>query len=155
MPLRNVPRPGPVGPIPTDIRAFLRQADKRIRRYYRRYRNSAFVPCNFGGGYAVLQHLAAQAQAAGTLFCEWGSGFGAVTCLAALLEFDAYGIEVDSTLLCASRRLAADFDLPVEFAQGSFIPAGDKVSRRTAGSFTWLTTTEAPAHEELGLATGD
>ena len=24
-----------------------------------------------------------------------------------------------------------------------------------AGSFAWLTTTEAPAHEELGLATGD
>jgi hypothetical protein len=24
---------------------------------------------------------------------------------------------------------------------------------RAAGSFAWLTTTEAPAHEELGLAT--
>ena len=49
MPLRNVPRPGPVGPIPADIRSFLREADRRIRRYQRRYRNSAFVPCNFGG----------------------------------------------------------------------------------------------------------
>jgi hypothetical protein len=49
MRLRNVPRPGSVGPIPTDIRAFLRQADRRIRRYHRRYRNSPFVPCNFGG----------------------------------------------------------------------------------------------------------
>ena len=155
MPLRNVPRPGPVGPIPTDIRAFLRQADRRIRRYHRRYRNSAFVPCNFRGAYGILQHLAAQAGAAGTLFCEWGSGFGVVTCLAALLEFDAYGIEVDSTLVRASRRLAADYALPVEFAQGSFILAGDRVSRRTAGSFSWLTTTEAPAHEELGLATED
>ena len=26
---------------------------------------------------------------------------------------------------------------------------------RAAGSFAWLTTTEAPAHEELGLATED
>src|SRR6516162_5229464 len=155
MPLLNVPRPDPVAPIPTNIRAFLREADRRIRGYYRRHRNSAFVPCNFGGAYGILQHLAAQAEAAGTLFCEWGSGFGVVTCLAALLEFDAYGIEVDSTLVCASRRLAADFDLPVEFAQGSFIPAGDRVSRRTAGSFSWLTTTEAPAHEELGLAKED
>jgi hypothetical protein len=49
MPLRNVLRPGSVGPIPTDIRAFLREADRRIRRYCRRYRNSVFVPCNFGG----------------------------------------------------------------------------------------------------------
>ena len=31
MPLCNVPRPGSVGPIPTDIRAFLLQADRRIR----------------------------------------------------------------------------------------------------------------------------
>jgi hypothetical protein len=155
MPLRNVPLPGPVGPIPTDIRAFLLQADRRIRRYHRRYRNSAFVPCNFGGAYGILQHLAAQAAAAGTLFCECGSGFGVVACLAALLEFDAYGIEVDSTLVRASRCLAADFGLPVEFAQGSFIPAGDRLLMRAAGSFAWLTTTEAPAHEQLGLATED
>ena len=70
MPLRNVPLAGPVGPIPADIRAFLLQADRRIRRYHRRYRNSAFVPCNFGGAYGILQHLAAQAAAAGTLFRE-------------------------------------------------------------------------------------
>jgi hypothetical protein len=155
MPLRNVPRPGLVGPIQTDIRAFLREADRRIRRYYRRHRNSAFVPCNFAGAYGILQHLAAQAEAAGTLFCEWGSGFGVVTCLAALLEFDAYGIEVDITLVRASQRLAADFDLPVIFAQGSFIPADDRILMRSADSFGWLTTTEAPAHEELGLATED
>jgi hypothetical protein len=155
MPLQNVPRPGPVGPIPADIRVFLREAARRIRRYYRHYRNSAFVPCNFVGAYGILQYLAAQAEAAGTLFCEWGSGFGVVTCLAALLEFDAYGIEVDSTLVGASRRLAADFDLPVEFAQGSFIPEGDRVLIRAVGSFAWLTTTEAPAYEELRLATED
>ena len=155
MPLRNVPRPGPVGPIPADIRAFLREADRRIRRYHRLYRNSAFVPCNFGAAYHILQHLAVQAKAAGTLFCEWGSGFGVVACLAALLEFDAFGIEVDGTLVRASRRLAADFELPVEFVQGSFIPAGDRLLTRAAGSFAWLATTEAPAYEALGLATED
>jgi hypothetical protein len=78
-----------------------------------------------------------------------------VTCLAALLEFDACGIVVDSTLVRASRLLAADFDLPVEFAQGSFIPAGDRILMRAADSFAWLTTTAAPAQEELGLATED
>jgi hypothetical protein len=155
MPLLNVPRPSPVGPIPTDISAFLREADRRIRKYHRRYRNPAFVSCNFGAAYDILQHLALQAETAGTLFCEWGSGFGVVTCLAALLEFDAYGIEVDSTLVHASRRLAADFELPVEFVQGSFIPAGDRMLMRATDSFAWLTTTEAPAHEELGLATED
>ena len=75
--------------------------------------------------------------------------------MAALVEFDAYGIEVDSTLVRASRRLAADFDVPVEFVQGSFIPAGDSLLMRAAGSFACLTTTEAPAHGELGVATED
>jgi hypothetical protein len=69
----GVPRPGPVSPIPTDVRASLREADRRIRRHSRRYRNSAFVPCHFGGAYGLLQHLAAQAEAAGTLFCDGGS----------------------------------------------------------------------------------
>jgi hypothetical protein len=155
MPLRNVPQPDLDGPIPAHVGSFLREADRRIRRYHRRYCTPAFVPCNFSGAYAILQHLAARAERAGTLFCEWGSGFGVVSCLAALLEFDAYGIEVDATLVRASRRLAADFELPVEFAHGSFIPAGDRISRQAAGSFAWLTTTETPAHEELGLATED
>jgi hypothetical protein len=155
MPLCNVPRACPVGPIPTDIRAFFREADRRIRSHCRRHRNSAFVPCNFGGAYGVLQYLATQAETAGTLFCEWGSGFGVVTCLAAFLEFDAYGIEVDGTLVRASQRLATDFELPAEFAHGSFIPAGDRILKRSDDSFAWLTTTEAPAHEELGLATED
>ena len=31
---------GSVGPIPTDIRAFLRQADRRIRKYHRSYLNA-------------------------------------------------------------------------------------------------------------------
>jgi hypothetical protein len=153
MPLRKVPPPGSVGPICTDIRAFLREADRRIQRYHRRCRNFAFVLCNFGGAYGILQHLAAPAAAAGTLFCEWGSGFGVVTCLAALPEFDAYGIEVDSALPRESRRLAADFKPPVEFAHGSFIPAGDRLLMRAVGSFAWLATTEAPAHEELRLST--
>ena len=70
MPLLNVPRPDAVGPIPTNVRAFLREADRRIRGYYRRHCNSAFVPCNFRGAYRILQYLSAQAETAGTLFCE-------------------------------------------------------------------------------------
>jgi hypothetical protein len=155
MPLRHVTRPSPTGPIPREIGAFLREANRRIRRFQRRSRNFGFVPSDFGGAYRILRHLAAGADTAGTLFCEWGSGFGVVACLAALLEFDAYGVEVDGALVCAAQRLAADFDLPVEFVQGSFIPAGDRILTRAAGSFAWLATTEAPVYEELGLATED
>jgi hypothetical protein len=55
--------------------------------------------------------------------------------LAALLEFGAHGIEVDSTLVRASRRSAPEFGLPFEFAQGSFIPADDRLLMWAAGTF--------------------
>src|SRR5947209_1326262 len=155
MPLRHMPRPGPIGPIPTDLADFLCEADRRIRRFQRRNHLPAFIPCDFAAAFGILQSVAAQAESAGTLFCEWGSGFGVVACLAALLEFDACGIEVDATLVSASQRLAADFELPVEFVHGSFIPADDPLLAQPAGSFAWLTTSAPPAHEELGLATED
>jgi hypothetical protein len=49
-------------------------------------------------------------------FCEWGSGFGLATGVAELLGFDAFGIEIDTKLADASRRLLADFQLksPIE-----------------------------------------
>jgi hypothetical protein len=40
---------------------------------------------------------------------------------------------------CQKCWIAADFDLSVEFAQGGFIPAGDSILMRAAGSFAWLT----------------
>ena len=63
--------------------------------------------------------LAANDILPGTLFCEWGSGFGVVTCLAAMLEFDASGIEIESDLVDAAEDLSADFGLAVEFMCGS------------------------------------
>jgi hypothetical protein len=155
MPLRQLARPAPVEQLPDEVDAFLREANRRIRRFQRRNRNPAFVPSDFAGAYSILHHLAGKAETAGRLFCEWGSGFGVVACLAALLEFDAFGIEVDAALVGASQSLAADFDLPVEFVQGSFIPAGDRIRLQPAGSYAWLTTTGGPVHDELGLATED
>ena len=46
----------------------------------------------FAGAYRSLRALAATVEAPGRLFCEWASGLGVVAGLAALLEFDAFGI---------------------------------------------------------------
>src|SRR5207248_1398205 len=118
--------------LPGDVRAFLREADRRVERFLRDGRVPAFVPSDFGRAYLTLR-AAADAGLAGGLFCEWGSGVGVVACLAALLDFDACGIEVEAELVDAARRLADDFGLPVEFAHGSFIPAGYDAGR--AGAF--------------------
>jgi hypothetical protein len=133
----------------------LQEAERRIARFQRAGRVPAFVPSDFAGAYGVLEALAAADLASGSLFCEWGSGFGVVTCLAAMLEFDACGIEIEGELVDAARRLANDFDLPVEFLCGSFIPPGGEVYLETGAGFSWLTTSQHCVRPELELAPDD
>jgi hypothetical protein len=154
MPLVELPLDPAAVAVPPEVRSFLREAERRIERFQRETRAPGFVPSDFTLTYRVLGALAAAGLAPGNLFCEWGSGFGVVACLAAMLEFDAFGIEVEGELVDAARQLAADFELPVEFVCGSFLPKGS-AGRAREGEFAWLTTDAADAHEELGLGPDD
>jgi hypothetical protein len=141
--------------LPGDVRAFLREADRRIERFQRDRCVPGFVPSDYAGAYGALRALALAGLAPGDLFCEWGSGFGVVACLAAMLDFDACGIEIEGELVDAARQLAADFGLPVEFVRGSFIPAGGDACLGSGDGFAWLTTDEGGAEDELGLGPAD
>ena len=154
MPLTDLSLPDGEAGVPGDVRAFLREAGRRVRRFRREHRVPGFVPSDFDRVYRALRALAASGLAPGNLFCEWGSGFGVVACLAALLDFDACGIEAEGALVEAARQLAADFELPVEFAHGSFIPGGE-AGLAAAGRFAWLAAEAGDAHRELGLAPED
>ena len=155
MPLKDLNLPGGGAALPSDVRSFLREAERRIERFQRTSRSHGFVPGDYAGAYGVLQALAAANLAPGSRFCEWGSGFGVVACLAALLDFDACGIEIEGELVDAAQQLADDFCLPVQFVRGSFIPSGGAARARAGAEFAWLTTDEAPAHTELGLTPDD
>jgi hypothetical protein len=155
MPLVNVPIPPVQTDVPGDVRALLREAGERIEQYQSIGRCPAFVPSDHAGAYGVLRAIAETHLAPGNRFCEWGSGFGVVACLAAQLDYDACGIEIDGDLVAASRRLASDFDLPVEFVCDSFIPPGGEALADVSGAFAWLTTDAGEAESELGLATDD
>src|SRR5947208_2272141 len=96
MPLVDVHLPEVREPLPADVRAFLREADRRIQRFRRDGRVPAFVPSDYVRVYGTLRALAEADLAPGRLFCEWGSGFGVAACLAALLDFDACGIEIEA-----------------------------------------------------------
>src|SRR5262245_43093830 len=122
IPLVEIELPIDTAPLPRDVAVFLREAARRIERFQMDCRVPGFVPSDFARGYTSLRSVATRDSTPGNLFCEWGSGFGVVTCLAAMLDFDAYGIEIDSELVQAAVQLAADFDVPVEFIRGSFIP---------------------------------
>ena len=136
---------------PGDVRSFLREADRRIRRFRRDRRIPGFVPSDFENVYGVLRTLAATDGTLGNLFCEWGSGFGVAACLAAMLGFDACGIEIEGELVDAARQLADDFGLPIEFVRGSFLPEDCEVLMSSGEEFAWLTTQGTDTHEDLGL----
>jgi hypothetical protein len=155
MPLLNVPLPILETHIPGDVGRFLDEADVRIARFQDSCRAPGFVPSNYVAAYKVLQALADSTLVRGRQFCEWGSGLGVVTCLAAMLEFSACGIEVEETLVLEARQLAEDFAVPAEFAHGSFVPRGAEDRVHAGGIYSWLTTDGDYAYEDLGLDLAD
>jgi hypothetical protein len=153
MPLIDVRLPEDEQPIPADVRALIEEAEHRIEEFQVQGRVPGFVPSNFARAYQVLRAVTSENLAAGNLFCEWGSGFGVVACLAALLGFDAVGIEIDADLVDAARRLADDFGLPVEFVNGSYIPKGGEAYTDVRGGYAWLDTDHTGA--DIGLDPDD
>ena len=135
--------------VPPEVRRLLRSAERRIDRFRQSARINGFVPSDFERAYEVLHALSTAPQTRGRLFCEWGSGFGVVACLAAMLEFDACGIEIEPELVAVAQQLADDFDLPVEFSQGSFIPRAALPALARQG-FAWLAVEADCRPAELG-----
>jgi hypothetical protein len=155
MPLSALSMPTIPTTLPGDVRSFLRDAGRRIERFQRDSRVPGFVPSDFEGAYAVLRALAADHFLRGHSFCEWGSGFGVVACLAAMLDFDSCGIEIEPELVEAAQTLADDFGLPVEFIRGSFIPAQSAACLAGREDFAWLSTAEDRCLEDQGIESAD
>ncbi len=148
--------------LPENVVVFLGEADLRVNQFVRNspLRVTGFVPSDFVTVYHALRAVTEANLSPGTSLCEWGSGFGVVASLAAMLEFKACGIEIERDLVDASRRLADDFGLPVEFVHGSFIPSGAEACAEEAYSdnnaeYSWLVTDADDAYDELGLDPDD
>jgi hypothetical protein len=136
-------------PLPRDVRSFLRDAQRRIERYRESCGVAAFVPSDYERAYHVLRALSAANLTPGNLFCEWGSGFGVVACLASLLDFDACGIEIEEELVELAQQLADDYGLPVEFSHGSFVPRAAHTALVAGREFSWLATEPASPRAEF------
>lgn len=155
MPLIDVNLPACQAAIPADVRTLLLEAERRIEQFQRSARVPAFVPSDFERVYQTLKTVETTALAPGRRVCEWGSGFGVVATLAAMLGFEAYGIEIEAELVDAARRLAHDFELPAEFICGSFIPNGGEHLVDAGTTFSWLTPDSGTAYDEIGLDPDD
>lgn len=82
-----------------------------------------FVPADYNDVESILLPLRGSGGGA-VRFLEWGSGTGVITIMADLLGFEAYGIEIDGSLVDVARRLAKKHGSAARFAAASFLPAG-------------------------------
>lgn len=92
-------------------------------RFSTEVRDHEFHPFVAADYESVLQVLRRH-RAPGRRFLEWGSASGVITVMADLLGFEAFGIELDSSLVRTARALAAKFDSRARFVAGSFLPTG-------------------------------
>jgi hypothetical protein len=126
VPLESIHLVPPDSPLPDEVEAFVGAADALIDRFRTdaggRYRE--FVPSDYRVAYRVLRELREQDLGPGRVFVEWGSAFGVVTCLAAMLGFEAYGIEHEEELVVAARELATSADLAATFVCDTYLPSG-------------------------------
>ena len=83
-----------------------------------------FVPSVPERVFAVLEEVTRRQLPPTRVFCEWGSGFGTATCLAALLGYEAYGLEIDAELVRLSRAIARRLGIPVQMLCTSLFPKG-------------------------------
>jgi hypothetical protein len=151
MPLKDLSVALDQASIPADVASFIREAERRIEEFQRSCRVPGFIPCDFTLAYRFLRAVSAAELTRGRLFCEWGSGFGVVACLASLLDFDAIGIEIEAELVDEAARLADAFGLPVEFMEGSYLPKGCELGAQLGTGSSWLKTEECDAGAEFGL----
>lgn len=155
MALKDLPVETRDGTLPPTVRRFLKEAYRRIEGFEIRGGPLAFVPSNYEAVYHQLHALSESTLARGSRFCEWGCGFGVIASMAAMLNFESCGIEIQGDLVDEAQRLAEDFGLDVAFTHGSFVPRGGEPGVHTSGTYAWLTTEGDYAYDDLGLDIDD
>jgi len=83
-----------------------------------------FVPSVPERVFSALEEVTNRNLPPNRVFCEWGSGFGTVTCMASLLGYEAYGLEIEEELVRLSRAIARRLKIQVEFICTSMFPEG-------------------------------
>jgi hypothetical protein len=158
MPLVRLSLPEVLSPAPPGVARFISDAQLEIDAFVESRLSEpihSFVPSDFSLVYGALSHVAAGHLAPGPLFCEWGSGAGVVTCLAAMVGFDACGIEFEADLVELSIRLARDHQLKAGFCRGNFVPRGGQDIAEQVGEFEWLATGGPDPYDQMELEIDD
>ena len=127
MPYEEIPYTVEDCDLPPEVKAFIDEADRRCDLFYDQKLNKRYpryVPSEPAQVYAALRYVTEQGLPLGETFIEWGSGFGVATGIAAQIGYQAYGIEIEETLVEKAESLLADQGLDAEFLPVSYIPDG-------------------------------
>lgn len=129
MPLEEIDLqlPASAASLPDDVAALIRESDRRIDEFFHSERNRKlpkYMPGDSELLYAALKSVTDRDLPLGRVYCEWGSGFGIGTCLASMLGYDAWGIEIEDQLVDISIDLAGDLDVDANFLNTSYLPDG-------------------------------
>jgi hypothetical protein len=114
--LEEIPLTPSDAPLPERAAAFIEEGLRRSKGID----CFDFIPSDYRVVYGALGVVAVGR------FCEWGSGIGIVTGLAAMLGFGAMGIELHAELAAASRELLADFGLKATIVTGDYLERADQ-----------------------------
>jgi hypothetical protein len=158
MPLAQLNLPDSLPPAPPEVARSIADAQSRIDSFVQSRLAEpihSFVPSDFPLVYGALRHVADGHLAAGPSFCEWGSGAGVVTCLAAMVGFDACGIEFEGDLVELSIRLARHYNLKVDFYRGNFVPHGGQEIADEVSEFACLASGGLDPYDQMGLEIDD
>ena len=113
--------------LPPRVASLIGDAEKRLDHLFETNRNRRvprFLPSDPVLLFRVLRFLTEEDIPPGKTFCEWGSGFGVGACLAALLGYRSYGLEIENDLVVLARKLADDHGITVENLCASYFPEG-------------------------------
>lgn len=105
--------------------------------------------------YDAVRTALLKLRASGRRFLEWGSATGIITIMADLLGFDAYGIELDGSLVATARAVAARHGSSARFVEGSFVPTGYRWRPRDGDGRMGTIGEGASGYLQLGLALED
>ena len=99
-------------PLPPRVVTTLASARARIDRWFAQPGHQTgigFIPSDYEQVWHALAAIKREHPDARRLL-EWGSGFGVVAGLGALLGLDAHGIEIDGDLVTSANELLAEHD---------------------------------------------
>ena len=122
---------GPEARVPDNVVRLIATCSRGWERFFAdhdAHQAPRFVPSVPERVFAVLEEVTTRQLPPTRIFCEWGSGFGTATCLAALLGYEAYGLEIEEELVRRSRAIARRLGIPVEILCTSFLPEGYEAS---------------------------